>query len=203
MKYIKLFKDTLEVIETLSDEQSGLIFKAIIDYSNDKDVKLDGLLSAVFFQFMQQIDRAKTDYTAVCERNKANGLKPKRLGATRSDLKPSEAKTRQDKDKDKEEYTLLRKEIILYLNQVSGKNFRAVNNSHLIARTREGYKLNDFKKVIDVKSSQWLNTEQEIYLRPDTLFGTKFDSYLNEKMKLLKPKELTDEDIWAVQGTNQ
>ena len=42
MKYIKLFKDTLEFMETLTDEQAGQIFKAIIDYSNDKKTSLDG-----------------------------------------------------------------------------------------------------------------------------------------------------------------
>jgi len=102
MKYIKLFKDSLEVFNTLSDEQTGLLFKAIIDYSNDKEPKLDGLLMAVFFQFKQQIDRAKSDYTEVCNRNKANGNKPKRNKATGSESLKSEAKTRQDKDKDKD-----------------------------------------------------------------------------------------------------
>jgi len=119
MKYLKLFKDSLEVINTLTDEQSGQLFKAIIDYSEDKEPNIDGLLSAVFFQFKQQIDRAKTDYIEVCERNKANGLKPKRLGATGSDSKPSEAKTRQDKDKDKEKDSLKQKiqnKLAEYLN---------------------------------------------------------------------------------------
>ena len=54
MKYIKLFKDTLEVMETLTDEQAGQIFKAIIDYSNDKKTSLDGIMNAVFFQYKQQ-----------------------------------------------------------------------------------------------------------------------------------------------------
>jgi len=110
MKYIKLFKDSLEIFETLTDEQTGQLFKAIIDYSNDKEPKLDGLLSAVFFQFKQQIDRAKIDYEAVCERNRANGLKPRRNKATRSQSKPQEAKARQEEDKeedkDKEENKL-------------------------------------------------------------------------------------------------
>ncbi len=190
MKYIKLFKDSLEVINTLTDEQSGQLFKAIIDYSNGKEVKLDGLLSAVFFQFMQQLDRAKTDYTEVCIRNKANGIKGGRPKPTITHSVIDEPKQSQDKDKDKEEYTLLKKEIVSYLNQVTGKKFRAVDNSHLSARVNDGYKIEDFRKVIDTKSSQWLGTDSEMYLRPDTLFSKKFDGYLNEKTN----KRVTSEE---------
>jgi uncharacterized phage protein (TIGR02220 family) len=49
------------------------------------------------------------------------------------------------------------------------------------ARMSEGFTLEDFKKVIDTKTDSWLNTEFEKYLRPQTLFGNKFESYLNEK----------------------
>jgi hypothetical protein len=40
----------------------------------------------------------------------------------------------------------------------------------------------DFKSVIDKKSKEWLGTNMERYLRPDTLFGTKFESYLNQNI---------------------
>ncbi|WP_436665978.1 conserved phage C-terminal domain-containing protein [Lactobacillus acidophilus] len=42
--------------------------------------------------------------------------------------------------------------------------------------------------MIDVKSKQWL-TDQKMkqYLRPETLFGTKFESYLNENEVTSKP----------------
>ena len=48
---------------------------------------------------------------------------------------------------------------------------------------KEGYVIEDFKKVIDSKSKEWLNTDFEKYLRPATLFGTKFENYLNEANK--------------------
>ena len=48
------------------------------------------------------------------------------------------------------------------------------------ARLNEGYKEDDFYIVIDKKSKEWMGTEQEKYLRPMTLFGTKFESYLNQ-----------------------
>jgi len=76
------------------------------------------------------------------------------------------------------------KYIVAYLNEKADKNFRATTKktqSLINARIREGFSLDDFKKVIDIKCKQWLGTEMEKYLRPETLFGTKFESYLNEK----------------------
>lgn len=74
-------------------------------------------------------------------------------------------------------------EIITYLNNKSGKSFKVTQKwKDLIkARWNEGQRLDDFKKVIDVKTNQWLNNqEMNKYLRPATLFGNKFDDYLNE-----------------------
>jgi uncharacterized phage protein (TIGR02220 family) len=75
------------------------------------------------------------------------------------------------------------KAIIDYLNAKSGKKFSPQTKETIKAieaRIREGYILDDFKKVIDTKCPKWLNTDSEDYLRPITLFGTKFNYYLNE-----------------------
>ena len=80
--------------------------------------------------------------------------------------------------------------IVNYLNEKANKNFKPTTQktqSLINARIREGFTLDDFKKVIDTKCSQWLGTEMEKYLRPETLFGTKFESYLNEEPKVNKP----------------
>jgi uncharacterized phage protein (TIGR02220 family) len=75
------------------------------------------------------------------------------------------------------------KAIIDYLNEKSGKKFTPQSKETIKvieARIKEGNTLDDFKKVIDTKCAKWLSTEFEDYLRPITLFGTKFNSYLNE-----------------------
>lgn len=75
------------------------------------------------------------------------------------------------------------KEIIGYLNQKAGTNFRASGTNtkkHINARLNEGYSVEDFKTVIDKKCDTWLKTDMAKYLRPETLFGSKFESYLNE-----------------------
>lgn len=77
------------------------------------------------------------------------------------------------------------REIINYLNKKTGKKFSpfAVNTvKHINARLNEGHSLDDFIAVIDVKTASWKgDRNMDKYLRPDTLFGTKFESYLNER----------------------
>ena len=76
--------------------------------------------------------------------------------------------------------------VIDYLNRKASTNYRASTKNtqgFINARVREGYTVEDFKKVIDSKSKEWLNTDFEKYLRPATLFGTKFENYLNEANK--------------------
>ena len=56
--------------------------------------------------------------------------------------------------------------------------------------------LDDFKSVIDKKSKEWLGTNMERYLRPDTLFGTKFESYLNQNIVDNQQKQKTGSIDW-------
>ncbi len=76
------------------------------------------------------------------------------------------------------------KEIIAYLNKKTGRDYKpaaAKNKKPIHARWQEGYRLQDFKKVIDNKCFSWGNDpKMSQYLRPETIFGPKFDGYLNE-----------------------
>lgn len=75
--------------------------------------------------------------------------------------------------------------VIEYLNQKTGKAFKPsteATQKFINGRETDGYTLEDFKKVIDVKCKQWLaDPKMQAYLRPDTLFRPgNFESYLNE-----------------------
>lgn len=77
------------------------------------------------------------------------------------------------------------KEVISYLNLKAKKNFKVNTASHqkfIKERLKEGYVLEDFKKVVDVMVAKWKGTEYEQYLQPQTLFGNKMDNYLNQPM---------------------
>ena len=89
------------------------------------------------------------------------------------------------------------KEIIDYLNSKTGKNYRdnvQKNRSLIKARWSEGYRLDDFKHVIDNMVKDWSGTKYAKYLRPETLFGTKFDGYLNQG-NVAKREKKTDERL--------
>nr|DAR87885.1 MAG TPA: replisome organizer [Caudoviricetes sp.] len=89
------------------------------------------------------------------------------------------------------------KEIIDYLNSKTGKKYRdnvQKNKSLIKARWSEGYRLDDFKQVIDNMVKDWSGTKYAKYLRPETLFGTKFDGYLNQGNVVNREKK-TDERL--------
>lgn len=84
------------------------------------------------------------------------------------------------------------KEIVDYLNLKTKKNFKAgtkATQRHISARLEEGYSLEDFKNVIDKKVREWSGTDMDQYLRPETLFGTKFEGYLNQSDKSVPSRQ--------------
>ena len=96
-----------------------------------------------------------------------------------------------EEDKDKEYKKILSdksdvifyQEVIQYLNEKADTKFRSTGTKTkklIKARYSEGFSIDDFKTVIDKKTSEWLGTDMSKYLRPETLFGTKFESYLNQ-----------------------
>ena len=85
------------------------------------------------------------------------------------------------------------KKIISHLNEKLGSAYKATTRStltHINARFSEGFTLEDFIKVIDKKCDEWGKDEKmQRFLRPETLFGTKFESYLNAPSKDKKGSE--------------
>lgn len=83
------------------------------------------------------------------------------------------------------------KNIVDFLNSTCETNYRETSQKTqglIKSRLNEGYTIDDFKTVISKKAKEWKGTEMEKYLRPETLFGTKFESYLNAK--IIKKEEL-------------
>lgn len=98
-------------------------------------------------------------------------------------------------------------EIIEYLNTKTNSNYKhgtPKTKTLIKARYNEGFNIVDFKRVIDVKTNDWLGTDNEKYLRPITLFGTNFESYANQKVvanspefKNSKVNKLSVDEIWS------
>ena len=90
-----------------------------------------------------------------------------------------------------------------YLNKKTGKHYKSTtkkNQTVIRARTDEGFTLDDFKQVINNKVVEWKGTDMEKYLRPETLFGSKFEGYLNQETQPSGMDQLNrmkyDESYW-------
>lgn len=91
----------------------------------------------------------------------------------------------EEEEKEEEKNNIPFSEIVFYLNEKANTKYRSSSNKTkdlIKARWNEKFTLDDFKMVIDKKTTEWLHDkEMSKYLRPETLFGTKFESYLNQK----------------------
>lgn len=156
--------------------------------SNEKESNLYVLLSA-----KQEVQHTMpnvrnevlnpTACSAVHVRNEvlSNKTNINKTNLTNNIYSPLEQK--EEKKNDKEIY----KRIIDYLNKAADKSFKSTTKktvSLIDARLKEGFTEEEFYKVIDNKTLNWLEDDKmNAYLRPETLFGTKFESYLNETPK--------------------
>lgn len=95
-------------------------------------------------------------------------------------------------------------DIVEYLNLKAGTNYRpnSEKTKKLVsARLKEGYTVDDFKTVIDKKVNEWSNSDMAKYLRPETLFGTKFEAYLNQKQSNGLPQWYNAEPLRVIDET--
>lgn len=72
-----LYTEQREVVESLSDEQAGKLFKGIYRYIEGEDVEFDGILKIAFIPIKQNLDRNKEKWNEVKEKRKQAG----KLGA--------------------------------------------------------------------------------------------------------------------------
>lgn len=213
-----LKKSQQEVFDTLSDEQAGQLIKGIFKYMKTGNSELTGIMKAVFIPIKNDIDKNEESYQKRCEKNREN-IK-KRWEKDSEEIQentnvyesiPNEYESiPNNTDNNHISYITnhnsyiinhksnnhidIIKKIIDYLNNKTKSNFKYTSKAtqtKIIARLNEGYSLDDFIEVINKKCLDWLNdSKMSVYLRPETLFGTKFESYLNQKAR-----QITTSDI--------
>ena len=89
------------------------------------------------------------------------------------------------------------KYIIDYLNSRAGTKYSYTGKEqvkNITARLKEHFTIDDFKVVIDKKVAEWKGTDMAKYIRPETLFGNKFESYLNQQGQNKKTNYLIRND---------
>ncbi|MBM7580052.1 putative phage protein (TIGR02220 family) [Jeotgalibacillus terrae] len=111
-------------------------------------------------------------------------MKTKGLSKKTVTLQVTDIELEEELEEEKEKEYIPFFEIIEYLNEKAGTNFRSSSKKTkdlIKARWNEKFTLDEFKSVINKKAAEWKgNPDMEQYLRPITLFSTKFESYLNQ-----------------------
>ena len=198
-KSFLLHIDSLDILDDLDDQQAGLLFKAIKAYQIGEDLTLDSLVKIAFSPFRNQFARDDEKYQKTCERRAdagskggkqkvANASKCKQKVANVADsVNKNKNKTKSDSDNNKEEIDLLSSKrdsvtVLKYLNDSLGTKYKETTKAHIAnisARLDEGHSTEDLKSVVNSKKSEWGNDPNMAqYLRPQTLFGNKFQGYL-------------------------
>ena len=188
-----LYRDALCILDDLTDEQSGKLFKAIRAYHEKKEMELEPIIKMAFVPIRNQFARDAVKYAEMLEKRaiagKKGGYQKQANLASASNCKQTVASlpdTVTDTDTVTDNDTI--EEIISFLNDTAGKRFRAdtgTTKSTISARLKDGYSLDDFKAVITVKSKEWKgDPKMDKNLRPQTLFiPNNFESYLNQVPK--------------------
>ena len=176
------YQSFARAIKKLPESEQLKALWSIIDYAlEDKEPDGDGMYMVVYEMAKPQIDA-----NVGRKRNGSRGGRPpKPPEKTKEQKKPVEPVNK----KESPPY----QEIIDYLNEKAGKRFKVNDKTkaHINARVNDGYTLPDFRAVIEKKVAEWKGTEMDKFLRPETLFGTKFESYLNQNETVKKRAKST------------
>lgn len=205
-----LYTSYMKHIELLDMEQRGILLTAIFAYQSNAELPdMDGMIKMAFSFIQSDMDKNEEKYQQVIEARREAGKKGGRPKANafpekqKKQMVFQESKGKQKNPvyedvyvddnvnnnknilSDKSDRVYPYSDVISYLNSKAGTSFKDKSKDsrkHIKARFDEGYSLEDFKTVIDKKVSEWRGTKMEGFLRPATLFGTKFESYLNQRL---------------------
>ncbi|QTJ50505.1 replication protein [Dolosigranulum pigrum] len=174
--------DIDEDVDNVQITFNFLMNKNLIRFSEDDEINMENIASMI---------GSETD--AARRKRKQRKREQKRLECDNvtTESQPSHTEIEKELELDKEKESMSGKpdripyaEIVDYLNEKADRQFRSTTNktqSLIRARFNDGWKVKHFKTVIDNKVAQWKDdNNMQRYLRPDTLFGTKFEGYLNE-----------------------
>lgn len=225
-----IYTNYIEKLQGLNDTQLGTLFRAILEYEYSElketpDIQ-DEAAKVAFYFIKSDLDKNYQKYIETCNKRKdnlkkanaskgsANAVQMQRECTPNAVQMGSDNDNEYDNDNDNKKENIKEKRnedissVVSYLNDRASTHYRSSSRntrSHINARFEDGFTLEDFKQVIDTKCDEWLGTDMAKYLRPDTLFGTKFESYLNQKPRA-KPQApnysidnsnlgITEEDI--------
>ena len=187
-----LFEEIRRVTATLTDEQFGRAIRHALSryYSGEEQEETDGIVSLAAAMMLEQAAR----YDCYREQQRQNRMKKgnqEQPNATEENqgtpkttdnvqVKPSASPSPSPSPSPNDTCS----KAVQLLNELSGSSFRATTKSTqklIAAREREGYTLTDIEMVIRHQCGLWgKDANMCKYLRPETLFGSKFEAYLSD-----------------------
>ena len=210
------YRSFYEAIQGIPESEQLKLYNGIFEYMfNDKEIlKETGVAKSMFTLIKPNVDSAVKRYNASVENGKKGG-RPKKK-ETQEKPKQNPKKT-QEKPSSKPKQNLNDNvddnvddnvnnkntppygEVIEFLNKTIQSKYKSTTKKSqecIRARWNEGFTVEDFKKVINIKHKEWNNTDMQKFLRPETLFGNKFESYLNQK-ELVSKGKMSANDIMS------
>lgn len=223
MNGFTIYKEYYELITLLTEREQQELLLAITKFMfEDVEPTLNDKQTKIFNNLRRPLEKSKKrskcgSITKSNENQGENEIKTKEnqkeiKTKSNENQKENESKTHQDVnvivnvndnvDVNVNKITLAEiKGIIEYLNIKSNSHYKYSTDKTqtlIKARIKDGFTLDDFKIVIDKKCEEWLGTDFEKFLRPETLFSNKFEGYLNQKItakkKTLKDISMSDID---------
>lgn len=223
MNGFTIYKEYYELITLLTEREQQELLLAITKFMfEDIEPTLNDKQTKIFNNLRRPLEKSKkrskcgsiTKSNENQEENKIETKENQKEIKTKSNesQKENENKTHQDVNvivnvNDNVDVNVKKisleeiKGIVEYLNIKSNSHYKYSTDKTqtlIKARIKDGFTLDDFKIVIDKKCEEWLGTDFEKFLRPETLFSNKFEGYLNQKItakkKTLKDISMSDID---------
>lgn len=223
MNGFTIYKEYYELITLLTEREQQELLLAITKFMfEDIEPTLNDKQTKIFNNLRRPLEKSKKrskcgSITKSNENQKENEIEIKEnqkeiKTKSNENQKENENKTHQDVNvivnvNDNVDVNVKKisleeiKGIVEYLNIKSNSHYKYSTDKTqtlIKARIKDGFTLDNFKIVIDKKCEEWLGTDFEKFLRPETLFSNKFEGYLNQKItakkKTLKDISMSDID---------
>lgn len=204
------YRSFYESLQELPDKERLQVFDGIINYAlDDKEPEGSGIVKALFVAFRPQLDANNRKYE-----NGLKGGRPKKPNHNQNETKakPNHNQTitkAEPNDNDNvnvndngngnesgsaplhSDIEALSLSILSFLNDKTGSHYKLTDEVRdlISSKLDDGYTEADFKTVIENKSSEWsCDGKMRAYIRPSTLFGPKFEEYLNAPPPIVEEK---------------
>ena len=200
MDHFNFFESYYKSGKKLQDEDRLAFYDKLLSYMFDGDEsEIDGVAGAVWEAVKPVATKSKKKAesgsiggkTTATKKDSGANVKQNR-SKPQANVKQNRSKPQaikeEEKEKEKDNTPQTPQgvtEVVSYLNEVCGTKYRANTEhtaKHIRARLHDGFTVEDCKRVIDIKFREWGGDEKmSKFLRPETLFGGKFESYLNQR----------------------